>query len=252
MATKVDPETIVVADLENVEIIEDVTDGVEYDSPPLITDPSWNAYVLSKFVDEELFNGNPTVDGLRRVVEVLIGEVMETDTIMVQTPDLNNEGRATATSKVVLLCPGDKVKVFTGSADAYFGNLDGDFKKHAVAMAETRAEGRALRRALRLRNIAAEEAAGGSAEPSVNVLSPISKLQINMVDMMCNVTRGLNINVTKLIHHLFSGGKLTYDTIKGLSETDGAALIKSLGEFQRNESPVPVEILGYNSNWRTE
>ena len=240
-----------VVDLENVEIIEEETEG--NNTPPLITDPGWNDYVLSLFVDDEMWKGNPTVDGLRRVVELVLGEVIESETLLAQTPDANNEFRASATVKVSIDTGAGIVKSFSGSADAYDGNLDGDFKRHAVAMAETRAEGRALRRALRLRNIAAEEAMTGQSGSAANetIVKPITDNQLNMISMMCgNNSRGLNINVEKLVKVLAEQTKLSYNTIKGLTETDGAVLIKTLGEFQRSESPIPPEVIGYDANWR--
>ena len=50
-----------------------VTDVIASDAPAM-TDPEWNDYVMSMFTDKEMYNGNPLVNGLRRVAEVVSGQ----------------------------------------------------------------------------------------------------------------------------------------------------------------------------------
>lgn len=241
-------------DLETVEMVEDTTDyeTIVEDSHESvdIKDPRWNDYVMSKFSPEELYEGNPTVDGLRRVAELLIGDIVSVDTEILQTPDLNNERSATATVTVSLrLHGGDDYRTYTGSADASSYNLDRIFKSFPVAMAETRAEGRALRRALRLRNIAAEEASP-KAEVENNAETNADKAgikdhQLTGANLLASRA---NINVQKLIESLASEGKLSNNTIGKLSEADGAALCQAISGYQGK--PLPEEIKGYDADWR--
>lgn len=234
-------------DLEFTEIDENSPQLLASAVVPTYTDPDWNEYVLSQFAPAELYDGNPTVDGLRRVVELLIGEVVLQETTVVQTPTPENGGRATATVNVHIRAHDNgPTKGYSGSADACYENLQDAVKLYPVAMAETRAEGRALRRALRLRTVAAEELNGASAVPVAVTApgdnEPPTKNQINMINMLAgNNERGLNINVEKLYGQ---SGKLTSDTAKDL--------IQKLSAFQSDKAAIPAEIVGYDSNWSTK
>ena len=52
-----------------------VTDVIASDAPSM-TDPKWNDYVMSMFTEKEMYNGNPLVNGLRRVAEVVLGPIV--------------------------------------------------------------------------------------------------------------------------------------------------------------------------------
>ena len=61
----------------------DAGDGPE---PPEMTEPGWAQYVLGQFADDELEEQNPRVEGLRRVAELLLGEIVEEECDLVQAP----------------------------------------------------------------------------------------------------------------------------------------------------------------------
>jgi len=242
-------------DLETVEMVDDTQDYVTIDEevssgPVDMKDPRWNEYVMSQFVPEELYDGNPTVDGLRRVAELLIGDIVSVDTDIKQTPDLNNEKSATATVTVSFRLHGtDDYRTYSGSADAGPHNLDRVFKAFPVAMAETRAEGRALRRALRLRNIAAEEAAPKpEAENNADTNAEKAGIKDHQLTGIALLASRANVNVEKLVQSLASEGKLSNNTIGKLSEADGAALCQAISGYQGK--PLPEEISGYDADWR--
>ena len=71
---------------------------------------------------------------------------------------------------------GLRTRFVTGSADVYWGNCDKIYRNHPVAVAETRAEGRALRRALKLRKVVAAEELVEDAEdnPDFDSVSKIA------------------------------------------------------------------------------
>ncbi len=244
-------------DAEEVEE-EYETIKVEELEVPSYTDPGWNDYVLAQFTDEELYDGNPTVDGLRRVVELLIGPIIEMKTRIEQTPHVDNDNRATATVRITIIKrddPSAPYYSYTGSADACGSNLQDTVKSYPVAMAETRAEGRALRRALRLRNVAAEELSNGGfsnkpAEQSLTkeTIAEESAIKPNQVNMIKVLAKRLNINVEKLVEKLAKDGEMTYNKDSGLSEANGAKLNKTISAYQ-GAMEIPVEILGYDANW---
>jgi Na+/phosphate symporter len=114
-----------------------------------------------------------------------------------------------------------------------------------VAVAETRAEGRALRRALRLRKVVAAEEIAKDMEdhPDQNSVSKISHNQINFVDVMA---QRLNISVIKLLE----SNQLVADNIYNLLHEDAVKVIRQLSKFQQNISEIPENILGYSSDWK--
>ena len=125
-----------------------------------IWDIEWTDYVLSLLSEDEKIQGNPTTDGLRRVFEKAMNcTIIESTSDVVQSPQPSNEKRATVVHSLSY-CMNDsslddslKIRTVNGAADVYWGNCDKVFRNHPVAVAETRAEGRSLRRALRLRKV---------------------------------------------------------------------------------------------------
>lgn len=133
------------------------TRGLNEVDAPSITDPSWNDYVMTLFTEEELMEENgkkfPFVHGLRRVAELVLGDIIFSGPIQVfPSLEVDAPGRATVLYKVEF-----QHATFCEVADSWFGNTDANFLPFTVAMASTRAEARTLRKALKLRNAAAEE-----------------------------------------------------------------------------------------------
>jgi hypothetical protein len=124
---------------------------------PRITDLEWTDYVLGLLSEDEKISGNPTTDGLRRIFEIALNcKVIASTTSIAQSPDPNNEKRATVVHSLTYVLnnlAADKPELNTvtvdGAADVYWGNCDKVYRNHPVAVAETRAEGRALRRAIK-------------------------------------------------------------------------------------------------------
>lgn len=241
-------------EIKKTEEIPTIVNKIEMEGVPKYTDPEWNDYVLSQFVDEELYNENPTVDGLRRVTELLCGEIIHSATQIVQTPDENNGRRATAVVTVVIhpRYSGGMPRTYSGSADAFPGNLQDLVADNPVAMAETRAEGRALRRALRLRNVVAEELKNSPPQldevRESTAIGAINTNQINCINMLAaNTQRGVNINVVKMIELM-----VTHDTLKSatkLSETDATKILNMISNYQADKNNIPMDIRGYDPDW---
>ena len=143
-------------------LYEQVTEeeSIEEDVPSMLSD-EWHDYVMSHFKSNELIDGNPVCAGLRRVSELLLGSVIESGPSQVfPATDNDGPGRATVVYKIVFdWMHSGLPKTFSEVADVWHGNTDDLFCAHPVATASTRAEGRALRKALKLRVLAAEELA---------------------------------------------------------------------------------------------
>lgn len=216
-------------------------------------DLEWTDHVLSLLSEDEKIKGNPTTDGLRRIFEVALNcVVVEATSDVVQTPDPNNEKRATVVHTLSYVLKGTpeeqedlKYRSVSGSADVYWGNCDKVYRNHPVAVAETRAEGRALRRALKLRKvIAAEEMAEDIEDhPDQNSVSKITNNQINFIDV---IAKRLNINVTTLLK--LNG--LESVNIYSLDHEDAVKIIRLLSSYQQDMNSIPSETNGYNSEWK--
>lgn len=228
-----------------------VADAADVGEPevPLTTDPEWSDYVISRLTENELFEGAPKVSGLRRVTELLFGEIVQSETKVIQAPSPDNERRATVVHRVTL-APDDEgiVRVSEGAADVYSGNSDRVYGNHPVALAETRAEGRALRRLLRLGShvVTAEE----KIKPSEKLddflppdASKISDVQLMGMDL---VAKRINLNLRKVLDKEYPN----VNNITELSNDDGIKVLNILSSYQ--STGVPDDLKGYDSDWRSK
>jgi len=197
---------------EEAAVIKEVVGSNNEENRPSMFSDEWNEYVMAHFHTNELIDGNPICAGLRRVAELLLGDIVESgpEQVFPATDGLAPD-RATVVFKVVFdwMNTGQQ-RVFKEVADVWHGNTDDLFCAHPVATASTRAEGRALRKALKLRCLAAEELA---KKDIVNIVQEsvkqvptsgdyqlnagISSQQIAFVDQKCNQ---LDIDVTAFIN----------------------------------------------------
>lgn len=233
--------------MDNVEIVVENTKTV---TP---NDLEWTDHVLSLLSDDEKISGNPTTDGLRRIFEIALNcRVIASVSDVVQSPEPNNEKRATVVHSITYtLNQGDSQRpelntvTINGAADVFWGNCDKVYRNYPVAVAETRAEGRALRRALKLRKVVAAEEIAKDIEdhPDQDSVTKISNNQINFIDVMA---KRLNINVTKLLEQ----NNLESKNIYVLSHEDAVSVIRLLSSYQQNMSNIADNILGYNNEWK--
>ena len=234
---------------------KEVSTTEETNTTPEINDLGWSDYVLSLLSDDEKIDGNPTVDGLRRIFEVALNcVVVESTTNVVQSPEPSNEKRATVTHTLTYILKaglgstdslGLNTRSVTGAADVYYGNCDKVYRNHPVAVAETRAEGRALRRALKLRKVVAAEELASTDEdtPDAFSVNKISSNQINFIDQMA---KRLNINVVSLLASL----GIVANNINEVSHEDAVNVIRELSKLQQNLDNIQDKIVGYEASWR--
>lgn len=220
---------------------------------PCINDLGWTDYVLGLLSEDEKIAGNPTTDGLRRVFEIALDcYVTEARTEVVQTPDPNNEKRATVVHTISYVLKyiesGSqdlKYRSVSGAADVYWGNCDKIYRNHPVAVAETRAEGRAFRRALKLRKVVAAEEISKDIDdhPDADTVNKITNNQVNFLDTLSS---RLNINVIKLLE----SNNLETKNIYGLSHDDAVSIIRVLSGYQQNMQNIPELLIGYSNEWK--
>lgn len=217
----------------------------EEEVEPTYNSEEWSDFVLSKFTDDELIDGNPNVNGLRRICNLLLGSVVKSyPRNIIQIRD----GVSCTYEIHVAWCRNEAgelgmgeygVRMFGGAADASESNTDAPYSYYLTAMAETRAEVRALRKALRLKGIAHEEVKSSDNNKMENTVTwdsgdaKISGQQIALIKDKCNK---LNIDIEKF-------AQTKGDTLEKLSKDDGAFLIQVINQYQTKHKVVPEELL---------
>lgn len=219
---------------------------------PSMLSAEWHDYAMGLFHESEMVDGHPLVAGLRRVAEVVLGPIVfsgPTQVFPVQRED--HHGRAT----VVFTVEFANGMRYAEVADSWEGNTDDMFCAFAVAIASTRAEARALRKALKIKGVAAEEltkkdtakivrdisTTKTSSEGEYNDQNRMSDAQYNFIDVKC---KQLNINGQKLFKNF------NVDSGRKVSKKVASDLIDALNDYQRDKNSIPQELLGYQEGWR--
>ena len=251
------------ATLEPREEIENGKGEITYGPTP--SDPEWTDYVLGQLTEDEIIKdknnpkkGYPTTDGLRRMVEKLVGPIIKSNTTIHQVPNPENERRATVVVNIGIFNDLYSVALeFSGAADVYVGNSCVPFGNHPVATAETKAEGRAYKRALKIKVSTYEEMNGASSDDIVfptnttlmNDSIYIKSDQLNFIDILC---QRLDINPTKFIHNFLPNFS---KVPKLLPYDESCNILALLQKYQGKGKEVAVieeQIKGYNANWQNE
>jgi|688.fasta_scaffold01387_24 hypothetical protein len=220
--------------------------------------PEWHDYVMTKFTSGELIeiNGDkyPNCYGLRRVVELLIGKIVDSRPVnMIISPDStsNNPGRVTVVYEIVVRSheTGETIR-YGDIAEVFSINTDDLFMAYPGATAATRAEGRCLRKLLKVRCVAAEELTRNKdvgkavrdmiktspTNGSYQEEDPISGAQTTLLTNKC---KEMNIDVLKFINI----GEKTYTKLNDVSKKTAINMIKLLNDYQNNSKPIPANIL---------
>lgn len=213
--------------------------------PSMLDADAWFAYVMAQFTDDELPEGNPTADGCRRVVQKLLGPILYSapSTILVEGQ------QATVGWKIKILWenePGIKphIRTFGDVANVTPLNTPEKYAIHAAATAATKAEGRALRKALNLRMvITAEEATKVEDDEDAGMTGKVNDGQIWTIDSLC---RRLKVNFVNFIN----SGSVKYSSYKDIEKTTAVKMLSKLTEWQQQQDKIPEKLKGYDPNWR--
>ena len=177
---------------------------------------------------------------------------------MLASDDPNGPGRATIGFEVVFdWMNSGQIRTYGDVADVWHGNTDDLFCAHPAATAATKAESRCLRKALKIRCVAAEEIArhkdvAAIVRQSIKVQpsdgdwteeDPITTPQLNFIDGKC---KQLNVDVLKFINQ----GEKSYKSITDVTKMTASKMLKLLNEYQNGSKEMPEEVKGYKSNWR--
>jgi hypothetical protein len=216
---------------------------------PKMTAPEWNDYVIDQLrPDEKDPKGNPNIDGLRRLVEDLLGDIVHS------APGEHFEGatqgngmRATVSHYLKIRWGGDKddVRVFGAVADVYSGNTDEEYARYPSATADTRAEARALRKALRLRKVVASEELTSLPVTESGIGQFIVNSQIRGINKMC---KDLDIDVIKFLN----SGTHQYKHHTHIKFTTGQQILEQLNKYLQKMNTIPGDIKGFDADWQKQ
>lgn len=199
---------------------------------PEVHEPGWTQFVLGLFQQDEVEGESPRVDGLRRVASMLFHGIVEEGCDVIQCPSPENGERAVVKGWFVF---GDGRR-FEAAADCDPDNAPGDgFEKYPVAIAETRAKGRALRAALQLRRIVAAEekssfipVAGDPADKAAIEEGNISVIQI-LADRVNGKVGPRTISIQKVLDLL----EIKKTDLRSLTKVEGQIVTKTLNQYAR-------------------
>lgn len=237
-------------DDDHVELEEEVVEAKPEEERNMEPgDEGWTDYVLDHLRDDEKSDGHPKTDGLRRLVEKFIGRITDINSKLIQPPCPATNMIAAVTAKVTvvpLARDGEWLDefyslTFSGTADASLDNCKKPFDKHLSAVAETRAEGRAFRKLLRLQSVVTAEELG-KIEDS---LEKINEQQIQFIDRFCSPNK-LNLNVENLVKSVDKECK----SIRALSYDNALDVTVKINDFQQDLSSIPDDIKNYDSSWK--
>lgn len=236
----------------------------------LIGSPEWEEYVLSLLAPNEFEDKEgkkyPKANGLRRVAQNLLGAIVESGPVQIFAPGDGGPGRATVVYEVKIewkhgptyIMSEDElrnyrppVRIFRAAADCWVGNTPDIFAVHPVATAESRAEGRAFRRALNLNLTTAEEMNNDKDAKEVVRDAVVTaaktewdgeeKIQSNQRVSIENICKRIGIDVNKFVTNEFP----EKSGLDQLSKANGAKLMTVLNKYQSKDNSsvaIPEEI----------
>ncbi len=203
-------------------------------TPPQMGSPEWSSWALGHLADDEKDkkNGLPKTEGLKRLVQLLVGDIVISKSHLVCAPSHDNLFMNIVEHTIVIECYGSgRQKEFTAVGESNESNTDLPFGKFPSSVASTRAMGRTYRDALQVKGCVAEELADVAIEGDDAKLTSTQKAGI---ESMC---KKLSISVDKFIN----SGTFQYRSIERVSNGTAKAMISLLNRYQQG-TPVPPEV----------
>lgn len=237
------------AAIETVGPTNTTVDDDSIENVPTMENPDWHDYVMSNFIDSELVENCPTVAGLRRVSQKLLGEIMFSGPIQVFPPsaDSGSIDRSTVVYKVEFAWRQGvdfgginiskfnfPIKTFIDVADVWSGNAEYKYATHTSSLASTRAEARVLRKALQLRVVSADEVGKTEDNPIDN--ESMTRNQQSTIEAKCD---SMKIDMFKLA----AANGLSANPLKW-TKSDGSKLMSAINKFQTDGATgIPAEVM---------
>lgn len=211
------------------------------DMLPKYGTPEWQTYVLSQFQEDELVDGCPKCNGMRRIAQLVLGDIIESKATQVFVT--GGEQRAVTVcyeitfdwklNRVVAfgnLVSSGEYRVFGGLADCVEDSTI--YGRHPAATAESKAEARALRKALALNVVTAEEKISGQDDemPKVKDSAKITSALTNV--LVAKIT-ALKLDVNEVLQKFNKENSTKATVIPALSMEEGRKMLALLNTYQQ-------------------
>ena len=250
-------------EIDKEKVIEQAQRSGDYG--PIYGSEDWAEFVMSQFQKGEVFDndGLTTVScaGLRRVAQKLLGNIIVSEPSHVFPASGEGAGRATVAWRVVIDWMGSgQLRTFGDVAGVWYGNTDPMFADYPEATAATRAEGRALRKALGVKCVSSEEVPrnrnqvkqikeqrmavkqGQENEGNWDGEDMISEFQINFMKTKC---KQLDMNVVAFMNsdeNQDPNSKIK--TPDKFTKNEAVEVLKRLNYLQQNREEINREKIG--------
>lgn len=210
--------------------------------------PGWHDHIMGQFLaDSEIFNGNPKVDALRRVVEKEMGPIVKSIAKVVQAPNADNGFHSVIEHEITIyrihhLEDGQAPYMQTiQEVGDVFKIEDNDYTIYSSGYASTKSEGRALRKLLRLRNVYCYEELQSAEDNAVVDMKDqkISSTQIATINLMC---KRHNLNAWELVN---SNQKKPFPSTEDIPRSLAIQIIGYLNKVKDSKDDVLTEYQGF-------
>lgn len=227
---------------------------------PNIGTPEWTPYVLSKLQPDEMWNGCPTYEGLRRITYELLGDIVDIDIDLKQAPNYQNANHSCAIARLTIEHPYDfewlgriagKTIRYSHVGDSFHGNGNNDpfAFRFSSATCWTRVKASLLRDAFRLKYVYAKEELSDIPEDDSGVSGLVNSNQIDGLDMMCS---RINVDAAKFMRGVWKKVR-EKDDHSDLNKCPFNVAAQSFGllnQLQQNPKNIQPELIGYNKVWK--
>lgn len=209
------------------------------DGLPTYGSPEWQSYVLSLMEPNEQMDGFPRCFGLRRVAQLLLGPIVSAKASVVNVIPTEQSRAVTISYEVtfdweltrpVWIDPRHYVpslRTFGGVADCV-EDTNSPWGRNPAATAETKAMSRALKQALSINVLSAEERVSGYEDGPKEGKNdaPITSQLISFIEAKVNT---LKLNLSDVMKE----GGLKTTVLKDLSLEEGRQLFAFINKYQQ-------------------
>lgn len=219
-------------------LVEEMQEGVPEEDIIQMGDEGWNELVLSKLRDNEHFDRKPRADGLVRLTREFYGGLS-------MSIDVHSCSPTYACVTVMIEIPDGSL--FAGTAECSSDNTKHPFYHYPAATAETRALGRAAKRALGLVGInTAEEIGETPAKPSNDENRNEGLINSSQIRFIDRQSKKNNVNVREIVQHILADD---VNNINEISYEEALKVNELLNDLRENDD-LKKQFGEYDPDWK--
>jgi hypothetical protein len=227
---------------------------------PHVDGVDWTPFVLSKMQPDEVWDGCPTLEGLRRVTAEYFGAVVGSDSVVNQSPNANNGNHSCVTHTLTVECYGSDEAPYlgplcgrtvsaSGVADVFLGSGGDNLYawQYSSATCESRAESRAYRRLLRLRHIVAREELSDLSKEDSGAEGYVIPTQVSCLDLICG---RIKVDAARYLLGIWKHyDKNAGEDLNLVPFSVAAKAIAKIVPWQQDLTKIPENVRGYKAGW---